>query len=597
MTLGALSPLVLALSALGVAAVVVALYLLRRTPRHQIVSNIEFWLRAAQRAKPRWLSSKRIPLLALLLTLICALLVVFLAGDPRYGEGVRGTTVIVVSAGQSMGARTERGTRIRRAREETRAWVDRATASGRVAVVRAGIDPSVLVPLTDNAADLDRAFEGFRLDDGPADLAAAVKLADGIVRQSGDTGQILVIADALSETPTYAPQMLIPIGTTAETVAITTFTARRDPIAVGEYAVYCEVHAYTARQATARLVIRDRDVTIFDQPITLGPGETVSRTAQGFSSAQGELTARLEDIEIPGGRDALESDDVAFAVAQPLPRTKVLLVGPGNEMLELLLDVHGLMDVTKVAAGAVPPADQLARFDVVILDRVAPPATLGHPAVLMIGAPDNDLVHAITQLRGPGVTSTLSSHAALDGVRLDRLQIQQARSLDPRGGDQVLVRSGRHALAIAREEGGKRVVALGFALGQTDLVERPAFPLMMHATLHWLAGSRGDTTVLPRRPGETIATGTATAVLGPDDEPIEPHGGAIDDTQRAGIYHIGEAAVAVSATDHAGSLTVATTGMPASLETALPPLAVLVAALLLLAILVEWALLHRGKLE
>jgi hypothetical protein len=211
MTLGALSPLVLALSALGVAAVVVALYLLRRTPRHQIVSNIEFWLRAAQRAKPRWLSSKRIPLLALLLTLICALLAVFLAADPRFGEGVRGTTVIVVSAGQSMGARTERSTRIRRAREETRAWVDRATASGRVAVVRAGIDPSVMVPLTDNAADLDRAFEGFRLDDGPADLAAAVKLADGIVRQSGDTGQILVIADALSETPTYAPQTLAPL--------------------------------------------------------------------------------------------------------------------------------------------------------------------------------------------------------------------------------------------------------------------------------------------------------------------------------------------------------------------------------------------------
>src|SRR5688500_6416341 len=123
MSLGALSPLILALAALGVTAAVIGLYLLRRTPRHQIVSNVEFWLRAAQRAKPRWLSSKRIPLLALLVTLLCALLTIFLAADPRFGQGVRGTNVIVLSAGQSMGARGEVGTRIARARGETRAWM------------------------------------------------------------------------------------------------------------------------------------------------------------------------------------------------------------------------------------------------------------------------------------------------------------------------------------------------------------------------------------------------------------------------------------------------------------------------------------------
>src|SRR5690606_27492168 len=113
--------------------------------------------------------------LSLLVTLLVALLMVILLGGPRFGTGVRGTTVLVVSADQSMGAVEDGLTRSDRAIGDVRRWVERAASSGRVAVVRAGIRPSLLVPLTDDTAAALQALDAFELDDGAADLDQAVQ--------------------------------------------------------------------------------------------------------------------------------------------------------------------------------------------------------------------------------------------------------------------------------------------------------------------------------------------------------------------------------------------------------------------------------------
>ena len=61
----------------------------------------------------------------------------------------------------------------------------------------------------------------------------------------------------------------------------------------------------------ARLVIRDRGTVLTEEALTLEPGEVREHRARGFSSAQGELTATLEDVALDGGRDALARDDLA----------------------------------------------------------------------------------------------------------------------------------------------------------------------------------------------------------------------------------------------------------------------------------------------
>jgi hypothetical protein len=590
-------PLIIVLGLLAtVLIIVVLLYLLKRTPKPQIVSNVEFWLEAVQRAKPRFLTSTRIPLLSLLFTLLVALLLASEIGGPRFGEGVRGTTVIVLSADRTMGAEEGGRSRLDRAIDETRRWVGRGTGAGEVAVVRAGIRPSILMPLTDDAADLDRALEDLVADDGPADLDAAVAVADELVQRRGGTGQILLIADRASEARPRSPIALVPVGGTADSIGITSLVARRDPVAVGEYSVHVEVASFTSRSARARLIVQDRDVIVFDQPFTLGAQERQTFSAQGFSSAQGEVIAVLDEIEIAGSEDHLASDDAAYAVAAPLPRTKVLVITPGEPFLEGVLGAHGGIDVTIRDSVAGISADTLAEHQVVVFDRIAPPEGLSHPGVLAIGVPGSvsGIAHG-RALSGPRITASMAGHDALRGVRLDSVRIGEAWALDVEPTDHVLVRAGEDALVVARENGGRRTVALGFELSQTDLVERVAFPLFVHHTVRWLAGFHTDAP-LASVPGTPVVVPGDTPVLDPEGEPLEPVAGIVTDTGRAGIYHVGERAIAIS-----GASVAAQIPAPAPLPAAdtvgrLPALTVLIAAALLLLLVLEWILLHRGRL-
>ncbi|MDB4928929.1 MAG: hypothetical protein JWM10_1413, partial [Myxococcaceae bacterium] len=183
MNFAALSLAALAGAALAAAAAVITLYLLRRTPRVQVVSSVEFWRRAVERSRPRALFATRVPWVAMLLSLAVALLLVGEMGDPRVGTGYSGTTVLVLAADRTMAARDGRGRRrLDDAVALARATVQADTVTGQVAVVRAGLHPEVLVPLTHRAADADRALVALDADDGTADLDAAVAVGRAMVR-------------------------------------------------------------------------------------------------------------------------------------------------------------------------------------------------------------------------------------------------------------------------------------------------------------------------------------------------------------------------------------------------------------------------------
>lgn len=593
MTFAALAWTTVAALAGGVALAVLALYLLRRTPRPQVVSNVAFWARAAQSSRPRFLRAARIPWLAFLVSLLVALLFVGALGDPRFGQGVRGTTVIVLAAGRSMGATHEGERRIDRAVRAVRSWVDRTTVGGRVAVVRAGMRPETLLALTEDPADLDRALRGFVLDDGPADLHGALRLADRIIATSGDTGQILLVADRDVELETRSTRALIPVGVPADTLAIVDFTARRDPLAAGEYVTQLAVRSFASRPASARVRVLDGEVPLLDRRVTLSPGEGVRLRAQGFSAERAELSARLEDVSIPESEDALAVDDAAFAVVEPLAPLRVLLVTQGNDYLEAALAVHPNARVTSVSPEAYAGLGALDAHDVVVLDRTPLPDERAHPSVLLFSPPSGPL-GALGPAEQPRVSASLASHPVMRSVRLDSVRVSRALRLPIEPGDHVLVRSGADALAVARERPDRRLVAFGIDLGATDLVEREAFPLLVHDALRWVAAAR-DELPLPRRLGEPLLAQAGQVVLGRDGRPVDAN--ALAAVRHQGIYHVGERAVAFSGVEHAEELSAGATGGRFRNTAPLPPLAVLVALALLALMVLEWGLLHRGRLE
>lgn len=596
MTFAAFSWTTIAALAAGAGLTVLALYLLRRTPKPQLVSSVTFWMRAAQSSRPRFLRASKIPWLAFLVSLLVAMLFVGELGDPRFGRGVRGTTVIVLGAGRSMNATFAGQRRIDRATREVRRWVDRSTAGGRVAVVRAGMRPETLLALTEDPADLDRALEGFELDDGPADLRGALQLADRIIETSGSAGQILLVADREVEgLETVATRVLIPVGVPSDTLAISDFSARRDPLAAGEYITQVQLASFSSREASARLQIYDGEVPLLDRRVNVRAGEGVSFTAQGFSAERAELTARLTGIEITGSEDALALDNVSFAVVPALDPLQVLLVSPGSAYLEAALAVHPNARVEQMAPAdfAGQSDDSLANYDVLVLDRTPLPEAIEHSSVLLFSPPSGQLGPA-GPAENPRITAALGSHPALRGVRFDGIRVGAALRFATEAGDQVLIRSGADAIAVARESQARRLLAFGLDLGRTDLVEREAFPLMVHDSLQWAAAVR-DEVPLPRRLGEPIYASAGQTVLGPDGESV----GATElaAIRRQGIYHVGERAEPFSGSIDTRQIPSGASGARFRTSDPLPPLAVLVAAALLGLMLLEWTLLHRGRLS
>lgn len=584
-------------------ALVVTLYLLRRTPRTQVVSNIEFWRRAAERSRPRSLLATRIPWLAMLLSLLVGLLLVVELADPRTGSGFSGTTVIVLDADRTMAARDEHGRRrLDEALALVREIVQSDTVTGRVAIIRAGVRNEVLVPLTHRSADADRGLRSTETDDGTADLDGAVSIARAIVTRSQATGRVVVLSDRedfARATVRSVPVTLVPIGNAAETIAITSLDARRDPNALGEYYARCEVRSYSAHAARVHLVLRDRDVTVSEETITLQPGEVHTHRAHGFSSAQAELTARLEDIEIAGGRDALATDDVTYAAIAPVVATHVLLVTSGNRYLQNALAANPSVQLETIAPdGLDARRSTLDHYHVIVLDRIAPTPPLAHPAQLYFGGSDGRVVRAGPELRDPRVTAFATDHRILAGLRFDQVGLSRAHAILPEADDRVLVRSGRNALAIARDRDGARTVALGFDTDGTDLVQRVAFPLFVHSTLVWL-DHRERAFHSWQSPGDPIrAAGSPGLVLDPSGEGRAVQG-ALYDTTRAGIYHTADRAIAVSSADQAGSLVAAEGSRDLHHDThrGKTPIALILAAALVALMAIEWFVTQRGTFE
>lgn len=584
--------------ALFTGAAVVAMYLLRRTPRPQVVSSVAFWRRAIERSRPRSPFATRIPWLAMLLSLAIATLLVVELGDPRLGAGPPGTTVIVLAADRTMATRGLLGRRrLDEALSVVRGAAQASTVDGRVALLRAGARNTLLVPITPLAADVERVLAGLDTDDGSADLGAAVTLARTIVRCAGGGGRVFVVADreALALTPDRIPVTYVSVGDTAETVAITAFDARRDPLALGEYHVRGEVRSYAERRARVRVVVRDRGTLLSEQTVALAPGEARAFHARGFSSAQAELTAALEDVVLEGGRDALTVDDRAFAALAPVASTRVLLVTPGDRYLTEALgaDPSVLLEV-------IPPTGLAARraslrsHHVLVLDRVDPEG-IDHPALFVLAPEGGRTVRVGRELNAPGVTAVASEHRVLAGLRLDQIRILRARALVPDAGDRVLLRSGRDVLAYARDVQGARSVVLGFDTAGSDFARRVAFPLFVHNVLLWLDRREREHRA-HLLPGEPIRAPAGVVVLpsgGVRDVP-----GALFETGRAGHYRTAGRVVAVSGADLSGAIAVAPRRAHVfDVPGGRTSLALLVAVVALALLCVEWALTTRGRLR
>jgi hypothetical protein len=334
-------------------------------------------------------------------------------------------------------------------------------------------------------------------------------------------------------------------------------------------------------------------------------GDTVvNLTLDVTSYPQGPLRARVESAG-----DAFDLDDTAYCLVLPHRARRVLLVTPGDPLLEATLRL-----LPGVALTVVAPSQYTASksFDAYVFDRFAPadPPAAGAllfrpPSAAWIDAPWR--ASARTHKLAWDTIHPLAAGVSWRDVRIERPRLARVPAdravVSVRGG------AGAEGAVIVTGQGSARWAAVGFALDDSNFPLQAGFPVFLGTALQWLAA------------GPVVETATVGPVLVPVPKasvfdlegsrvPVTATpAGVLFEADRPGLYRIEGGSeprlLAVNANDlRIAQINRQRTPIPGApsmpdpvARFALPEAGLLLLGLALVLLLAEWAGFSRGVTE
>ncbi len=290
----------------------------------------------------------------------------------------------------------------------------------------------------------------------------------------------------------------VPVGQRRDNVAILSFGARRKPADPGSVEAALVVQSFRAAPTSVVVEIAGGadSLPIERVRLTLEPGERRRHVLQTIPAAATELTATLRaDGEEAGDSDALddlELDNRAFAVVPALARMKVLRIGADDLFVDgALLSLGDAVDVRRAPASAAATSRaSWAAYDVVVFDGVTPPEppAAGHFLFIDPSGPGSPFP-VRGSISDPIVSETKAHHPLLRHLALADVNIARARRLTLAADDVAVASALGNPLIAVRARPNLRAVAVAFAVRESDLPMRTAFPLLLANSLNFLAGN------------------------------------------------------------------------------------------------------------
>lgn len=560
--MGFLTPLALAFAALSIPILI--LYMLKLRRRDVLVSSTLLWQRLLRdrEANAPWQRLRRNLLLFLQLAILALLALALARPFVPTPVVVSGSVVILLDASASMqatdvagGTSTDRlsaptrfAAAVRAARE-----VIGGLGSGDVAtIVAIGPQPQVLASATNDRALLRRALDGAVPSDGSADWEAAFALASASLAGARETKVVIISDGAL-------PQALPPLGGDVRFVGV---GGGGDNLSIAALATR---EGDAGPQAFLRLVnYSDTDaepLVEFSADGVLFDARRLSVPAQG--SADLTLTDLPYDMRVLSAHlvaeDALDLDNVAWAVHTPPVSGRVLLVSEGNLFLERALGALPSVELTRLSPDQPMPSEP---YDLYVYDRVVT-GTLPTANLWLIGPPPLPLPGGELEggsafpieVGGVFTATTITDVAADDPllryVDLSNVHVLQARQVEPPPGARVLIEARGGPLLFVAERPEGRLAMLTFDLHDSDLPLQIAFPILTANLADWLLPQGAARFPATIRPGDPV-------LIPPDPETTEISIIAPDGEQHS--ISVGEQAPVFVATDRLGVYSVEQTG-------------------------------------
>jgi hypothetical protein len=602
---------------------ILALYFLKLKRQPLEVPSTYLWKRSIEDMHVNSLWQKLRQNLLLFLQLLLVALAMLALMRPGWEssklEGER--FIFLVDNSASMSANDVDGAknRLEEAKKLVGGLIDQMNSGMTAMIVSFSDKPLVVQEFTNNRRLLRDRLETIQPTERGTDLKGALELADGLANpsrmpiQEGDReidiveaqpATLYILSDGRFEDvkdfalgnlgrgkpgdPDDKP-FYIPIGSlNAKNLAITAFATRRSDAHPEQRQAFVQVANFT--DAAQKVVVElQLDGSLLDaKEVEVPAGEASGVVFPLADAPAGKLTAQLKyELDTPTKHDALAQDDLGYAALNDAKPGRVLVVSPGNVVLEVVLATEraGKLANIEFKTPEMLTSETYKRdadggaYSLIIYDQCAP-ATMPRANTLVIGRlppgptwrggdkltaedkakaaaePAKDAAPA--KAVGPQIVDWDRSHPILASVELGNVDIADSIVLDPPPGATVLIDSTAGPIAAVAPRDAYQDAVLGFEIFgkaddgsktvNTNWPRRLSFPTFCLNVLEYLAGGTEDSQLASTRPGKALELRTAgntpeLTVVDPDEKEHKVRRTAQDvfqfqDTARLGVYDV-----------------------------------------------------------
>ncbi len=527
----------------SISAISVALYLLDRSRRKQVVSTLRFWVAAENPVAASRRKHIQQPWSLLLQLLGMGLLLIAIA-QLRFGSPDRTGRdhVVILETSAWMGARSGGHTLMDLARDRARRYVRALPARDRVMLVRADALATPVTAFEPGRAKVEQAIRESEPGSTALNLEQALAFARHIQSQEGrrageiafvGTGRAAESDSALSGTPRNLRAILIPDA--IENCGLRKIGMRRSTTDPSVWEIYISAHNYgaKAKAVTISLNFGTQDpatrTPAGSEKANLAPGADSEIAFQYRTASSGILGVYLTP------HDAFPADDHADLELPALPSLVVTVYSNEPELLKPLL-----VSTPRVTAIYRKPAEYRATDPgLVILDRFIPPQRPAADSIWIdppaMGSPI-PVRSQVSQVAFAGWDSTQPEAA---GLRTKDFKLEHATVFEAAPSDAKIGMVDGGPVIVARD-GKPKTVVLGFHPALSAMRYELATPLLFANLLRWVSpelfqrleitgGSVGSVKLAMESAGHAN-DGKNVKVLGEDGKPLPftVHDNAID---------------------------------------------------------------------
>jgi len=480
----------------AISAGVVALYLLDRSKRRQLVATLRFWSTADVRTELKHRRRIQQPWSLLLQLISLALLLTAIAG-PQLGifDAAGRDHVIVLDTSAWMASRVSlpgaQGILMDQAKASARAYLRSIPRRDRVMLVRADALATPATAFESSRGVLESAIQESQPGASVLNLARALEFADRAQKlQSQKPGEIVFVgAGRVSEEEAglsaLPPNLRVVTTSSAlENVGLRKIGLRRSPTAPDSWDIFVVVRNDGVRSQSVDLGLQFSKSPAGSRRLTLRPGTEEQATFNYVAKTGGFLEARLNV------RDAFPQDDRAVVELPPQISSHVVVYSNEPQLLRPLFAANPQVDAVFESPDKFDPA---VKADVVVLDRFSSSTPTNAPSIWIEPPSSASPVRVIATRSGLRLDKWHAETTLGAGLHTQDVTLESAEVFAPAAGDIVVAETTEGPVVVAHEAtragfrpGANKQVVIGFHPGRGSMKYQLATPLLFANILRWM---------------------------------------------------------------------------------------------------------------